>query len=327
MNPKLYEDWKKSLEGHRLPAAVLDLDAFDRNVKALAGWAAASTIRPKTIRIATKSVRTPDLLRRVLDSSPVFRGLMCYSAEEALWLSSLGFDDFLVAYPTYQDAALEAFFELRQKGKTVYAMTDSLDTVDRIAKGLSGCANPLPVLIDYDASLRLFGGRLHLGVRRSPIRSPLQAIAVIEEILRQPELEFAGVMSYEAQVAGLTDRNPFHRFLNPFAGWIRRASATSIAERREELAAVLSAQKLPFQIFNGGGTGSLDTTSYEDILTEVTAGSALFAPHLFDYYSNIQFEPSLMFALQVVRSSDPGYVTCQGGGYIASGTPGWERRV
>jgi D-serine deaminase-like pyridoxal phosphate-dependent protein len=237
----------------------------------------------------------------------------------------LGFDDFLVAYPTCQDAALKAFAELRQRGKTVYAMIDSLDTADRLAKGLSGCSQPLPVLIDYDASLRFLGGRLHFGVRRSPIRSPSQAITVIEGILRHPELEFAGVMAYEAQVAGLTDRNPFHRFLNPVAGWIRRASVTSIAQRRAELAAALRARKVATRIFNGGGSGSLDTTSSEDDLTEVTAGSALFAPHFLDYYSNIQFEPSLLFALEIVRSSDPGYVTCQGGGYVASGPPGWDK--
>ena len=29
--------------------------------------------------------------------------------------------------------------------------------------------------------------------------------------------------------------------------------------------------------------------------------------------------------LQVVRASDDGYVTCQGGGYVASGVPGWDK--
>src|SRR5678816_3513087 len=31
------------------------------------------------------------------------------------------------------------------------------------------------------------------------------------------------------------------------------------------------------------------------------------------------------FALQVSRSSDAGYVTCLGGGYVASGAPGWDK--
>ena len=79
------------------------------------------------------------------------------------------------------------------------------------------------------------------------------------------------------------------------------------------------------EILNGGGTGSLNYAAADPSLTEVTAGSGLLCSHLFDYYSNIRFEPSCFFALQVVRSSDSGFVTCQGGGYIASGEPGWDR--
>ena len=35
----------------------------------------------------------------------------------------------------------------------------------------------------------------------------------------------------------------------------------------------------------------------------------------------MHFEPACFFALQATRSSDEGYVTCQGGGYVASGEP------
>ena len=35
--------------------------------------------------------------------------------------------------------------------------------------------------------------------------------------------------------------------------------------------------------------------------------------------------PAAYFALQVVRISDPGFVTCHGGGYIASGATGADR--
>jgi hypothetical protein len=39
----------------------------------------------------------------------------------------------------------------------------------------------------------------------------------------------------------------------------------------------------------------------------------------------VVFEPALGFALEVSRASDPDYVTCLGGGIIASGEPGWDR--
>ncbi len=49
---------RRALAGRRLPAAVVDLDAFDRNVDRLAAPLAGTG---KRLRIATKSVR---LLRR-----------------------------------------------------------------------------------------------------------------------------------------------------------------------------------------------------------------------------------------------------------------------
>lgn len=85
--PMNYSAWQKLLKDERLPAAIIDLDAFDRNVAKLAEIAGRTG---KTVRIATKSIRVPDLILRVLDSGPPFRGLMCYTAEEAWFLHTLG---------------------------------------------------------------------------------------------------------------------------------------------------------------------------------------------------------------------------------------------
>ena len=55
----------------------------------------------KTIRLATKSVRVPALIRRILDvGAPAFQGLMCFSTAEARYLGvDEGHDDIMVAYP------------------------------------------------------------------------------------------------------------------------------------------------------------------------------------------------------------------------------------
>src|SRR5207247_870253 len=75
----------------------------------------------------------------------------------------------------------------------------------------------------------------------------------------------------------------------------------------------------------GGGTASLSFAKDEPWLTELTAGSAFLCPHLFDGYSNVELEPACFFALQAVRRPEPGIVTCQGGGYAASGEAGASR--
>lgn len=78
-------------------------------------------------------------------------------------------------------------------------------------------------------------------------------------------------------------------------------------------------------LVNGGGTGSLEMTSKDRSVTEVTAGSGVFAPRLFDHFDAFQHRPALLFALPVTRRPAEGIVTCHGGGYVASGPVGEDR--
>ena len=70
---------------------------------------------------------------------------------------------------------------------------------------------------------------------------------------------------------------------------------------------------------NAGGTGSLESSSSDSSVSEVTAGSGFFGPTLFDGYRHFSLSPAAFFALPVVRRPNPGTVTVLGGGYIASG--------
>ncbi len=79
------------------------------------------------------------------------------------------------------------------------------------------------------------------------------------------------------------------------------------------------------ELVNGGGTGSLARTAAIGAVTELAAGSGLFAPTLFDSYRSLDLRPAALFALPVVRRPAPGVVTVLGGGYVASGAPGRDR--
>ncbi|MGB7686450.1 MAG: amino acid deaminase/aldolase, partial [Solirubrobacterales bacterium] len=74
------------------------------------------------------------------------------------------------------------------------------------------------------------------------------------------------------------------------------------------------------ELVNGGGTGSLELTSIEEAVTEVTAGSGFYAPTLFDHYSRFSLTPAAGFALPIVRKPSPKVATALGGGYLASGS-------
>jgi len=131
------------------------------------------------------------------------------------------------------------------------------------------------------------------------------------------------VMVYEAQITGLGDRGVGLRGV-PIR-LLKRRSARDVASTRQRIVEALCACDLRPTLFNGGGSGSLRTSVLEDALTEVTVGSAFLASHLFDHYAEVKFEPAAFFALQVVRRPGLGMLTCQGGGFIASGAAGPDR--
>jgi D-serine deaminase-like pyridoxal phosphate-dependent protein len=133
-------------------------------------------------------------------------------------------------------------------------------------------------------------------------------------------------MGYEAQIAGVTDDNPFTRALDPAKTAMKRLSRPDVTAKRAAIAGYLKDHDVEIEFFNGGGTGSLHSTaSRHDPVTEVTAGSGLLCSHLFSYYRGYDFVAAAFFALQVVREPRRGMVTCQGGGYVASGESGPDR--
>ena len=104
--------------------------------------------------------------------------------------------------------------------------------------------------------------------------------------------------------------------------------AASVRELTQRRAAVVAAveQVTKLEFVNGGGTGSVETTVAEPAITEVAAGSGLYAPALFDRYRSFRARPAALFALGVTRRPASGIVTVAGGGWIASGPPGVDRQ-
>jgi D-serine deaminase-like pyridoxal phosphate-dependent protein len=175
------------------------------------------------------------------------------------------------------------------------------------------------VCIDLDAGWWALGGRIKVGPKRSPVHTVDQAVALAKEIEQRPQVELAALMSYEGQIAGVGDRPPGRRLRGAAIHTMQRRSAAELAKRRAAVvAAIREFAELP--IVNGGGTGSLELTGSEEVVTEVTAGSGFYAPTLFDHYSRFSLTPAAGFALPIVRKPSSGIATALGGGYLASGS-------
>ena len=308
--------YQQATAGLDPPFAVVDVAAFDSNADDLVRRGGGLPIR-----VVTKSLRCRYLIERAL-AKPGYRGVMCYSLAEALWLHASGLSrDLLVAYPTADRGALLALAADPAAREHVTVTIDSADHLNFIDEALGEGHPDIRVCLELDLSWRPFGDRtaLQIGTWRSPLHEPAQAALFAEAILARPGFVVAGVLGYEGQIAGLGDAPPGHPVRAALVRAIQARSASELRERRAETVRRISALT-PLEFVNGGGTGSLESTAADESVTELAAGSGLVGPTLFDAYRKFRPEPALLFALPVVRRPGPRIATLFSGGYVASGT-------
>jgi D-serine deaminase-like pyridoxal phosphate-dependent protein len=271
---------------------VVDLDAFDANAADLVRRADG-----KPVRLASKSLRIPALMQRAL-ALPGFAGVLAYSLREALWLVREGVtDDVVMGYPTVDRGALRDLLADETARSRVTLMVD--DQAHLALVQACGEVKGVRVAIDIDAGLRM--GRSHVGPKRSPLHDTSEVVAFAQEVLDRG-FSLVGVMTYEGQVA----------------------SVAQLEERRAEIAEGLR-RVVDLEFWNGGGSGSVESTVADPVITEVAAGSGLLVPGLFDHYESFEPRPAAFFGVPVVRRPGGGLATVAGGGFVASGASGKDR--
>lgn len=294
------------------PIAALHLPSLRANLADLRRRAAGTRIR-----IASKSVRARGVLEEVLGpglrGDELVRGIMAYSLPEALWLVHSGADDVLIGYPTVDRGALG---RLGGNPEALEAITLMVDDPRQLEIAREAGASGARICIDVDASFRL--GPIHLGVRRSPLRGPADVAPLARQAHRMG-FRVVGTMFYEAQVAGVPDDVRGIRLVKHLSMRRLRDTRVAVAETIREITGMRP------EIVNSGGSGSIAESADAPAVTEVTAGSGLYVPGLFDNYRSFRPRPALFFALPAVRTPGPGLTTFLYGGYVASGVPGRDR--
>jgi D-serine deaminase-like pyridoxal phosphate-dependent protein len=303
------------LDDPATPMVVVDLDAFEANAGDLVRRAGG-----KPVRVASKSLRVPGLVQRAL-AIPGFHGVLAYSLREALWLVRQGIsNDVVMGYPTVDRGALRDLLIDEQARAQITLMVDDpahLAFVEACTSSVSG----VRVAIDIDAGLKL--GRSHVGPKRSPLHETVEVVAFANQVVNRG-FSLVGVMTYEGQVAGVPDDVPHQKARSLVVRKLKTASLAQLEERRAEIAAGLSTV-VDLEFWNAGGSGSVESTVADSVVTEVAAGSGLLVPGLFDHYESFDPRPAAFFGVPVVRRPGGGLVTVAGGGFVASGASGKDR--
>ncbi|HEX7739162.1 MAG TPA: amino acid deaminase/aldolase [Marmoricola sp.] len=303
------------LDDPATPMVVIDVDAFDANLSDLARRASGTPIR-----VASKSIRIPALLQRAL-ADPAVEGVLSYNLREAIWLAENDVcDDMVVAYPTVDRGAIGKLAADERLRDRITLMIDDVAHLDVIDGCRDGSA-PVKVAIDIDAGLKW--GPSHVGPKRSPLYDAAEIVALARAAQKRG-LVVDGVMTYEGQVAGVQDDVPGQRAKSMIVRRLKGASIAQLGERRHRIAEALK-EVVDLRFWNAGGSGSVESTVADPVVTEVAAGSGLLVPALFDHYQSFRPRPAAYFGVPVVRRPSDTIATVAGGGFIASGAAGRDR--
>lgn len=314
---QIYEHAFKKLER---PFAWLDYEALDHNIQVV------NSSATKPIRIATKSIRSTELLTYIQSKLKHCAGFMTYTAAESVYLFEQGLDHLLLGYPSLELQSIEKLLHYSRNGKHITFMVDAVEQIFLLQKCAQKMGTIAYICIDINVSTDF--KLLYFGTKRSPLNTFEKLQQLVDKIIEFPNIQIRGVMGYEAQIAGVPDWRRARSLRKKAKGLlIRKLKRTSIQKVKSfrQLAVAQIKSKVPLEFVNGGGSGSILLTCEQPEVTEVTVGSAFFAPVLFDDYESIQLKPAVGFALQITRQFDAETFVCHGGGYVASGVAGADR--
>lgn len=272
------------------PVAVLDLAMFERNIARLAEACGKVGLK---VRPHAKSHKCAEIGRRQIAAGAL--GLCCAKPGELLALFEGGVTDLLLSAPIASPAKIDALAQAAARGARISVVVDRLDLIAAYAEAARRHGIVFDVLVDLD-----------VGLKRSGVATPEEAVALARAITQESGLRYVGVQAYQGRVQHIDDFD-------------ERRAANRVMGR--VLAAMLNALRqagLPPQIISGGGTGSHLLDGEEQLLTEIQAGSYVFMDEAYNSVDvhgrgGPEFEPALRIAVTVIGHSSAGFAITDGG--------------
>lgn len=273
------------------PALVLDLDAFEHNLRAMAAFARAQGVK---LRPHAKTHKSVTVARRQLEAGEVV-GFCCAKLGEAEALARGGIDAHLLTSPVFGESKLVRLRALHARLADLAIVVDDPEQIDALATTFAAAGRRLRVLVDVDVGSHRFGAP-----------SIADALTLARRIAAEPALELAGIQGYAGSIQHIAD-------------YAERARA---AERpAATLAAVrdaLRAEGLSCPIVTGAGTGTHEIDGRGGVFTDLQVGSYAFLD--VEYLDcgltadgAPRFRPALEVWTRVLSRRHAGFVTTDAG--------------
>lgn len=238
------------------PALLVDLDAFERNLAAMAEHAAAAGVR---IRPHAKTHKCAVIARRQMALGAV--GVCCQKVSEAQALVQAGVTDVLVSNQVVGRRKIERLVALAREAKIGVCVDDPGNAAE-IGEAAAAAGLTIDVLVEID-----------VGAGRCGVAPGDEALALVRRVASTDGLRFAGLQAYHGSAQHIRDYAERGQAIESAAS-IARATVESLAREGIECETV-----------TGAGTGTWQFEAASGVYDELQAGSYVFMD--VDYAKNL----------------------------------------
>ena len=264
------------------PALVIDLDALERNLAAMAAFA-----RDKGLRLRPHAKTHKSAWIAVQQAAHGAVGVCVQKTSEAEALAAAGVRDLFITNEVIDPPKLARVAALAREHRLAIAVDSALG-IERLAQALRQAGSALDVFIEIDVGHGRCGAR------------PEQAGALARQAL-DAGLRFAGLQAYHGRAQHLR------------TGAERRAATEAAGAAVRVAQAALTAQAIGCPLVSGAGSGSFVLEAQSGLWGELQCGSYVFMDR--DYADNEplagapRFEHALFVKSQVMsRAADHAVV-------------------
>jgi len=252
------------------PALLLDVDALDRNIRAMQDWLSqwGCALRPHF-----KSFRIPEICKRQRDAGAM--GFTCAKLAEAELLADLGFDHLLIANEIIGDIKWRRLAELAQRVEVIVAV-DSIEGIEGTARAARDVGSEVGVVVE-----------VNVGLNRCGVAPGEPALKLAQVVADTKGVRLRGVMGYEGHLVGVT---PLEEKEKQIRAAIRLLTDT---------ADLMRSHGLPVEIITAGGTGTAEFTPRFGA-TEIQAGTYCVMDLLFKSRAMADFEHAVTVLATVI---------------------------
>ena len=260
------------------PALVIDLDAMERNLVAMAAFARDRQVR---LRPHAKMHKCATIARMQRAAGAV--GVCVQKTSEAEALAAAGVDDIYISNEVVAPAKLARVARLATRIRLAIAV-DSVEGIERLATAVRDAGAQVDVFVEVDV------GQGRCGV--APAAAGALAHRVVSHAPPEGGLRFAGLQAYHGGAQHLRGAEQ------------REAASRHAASLASAARAGITAAGIACPLVTGAGTGTFAFDVATGVWGELQAGSYLFMDR--DYADNApaagtpRFEHALFVKSQVM---------------------------